>query len=74
MKWKILSISLIISVLFSLLATLSDISFQWEFFKIKFFLKNFAFIGIPILISSSITYYSSARALRRRKKEDESMK
>jgi heme/copper-type cytochrome/quinol oxidase subunit 3 len=70
MKFKIIGISLLLSVLFALLVTLSDINFQWELIKLKFFLKNMAFIGIPILISSTITYYSSVKAMKKREEDD----
>lgn len=62
--------SVILALFFSVTFSLSDVNFQWEYLTIKSLFKNFGYLGIPIILSTLITTYSTLRARKNRNKDD----
>jgi hypothetical protein len=70
MKLKIFFYLFIIGVIFSLLFSLSDVNFKWEYLKALDVLRNFNYVGIPSLIIAWISIRVSKKAMKNREKDD----
>jgi hypothetical protein len=70
MKLKIFFYLFIIGVIFSLLFSLSDVNFKWEYLKALDVLRNFSYVGIPSLIIAWISIRVSKKAMKNREKDD----
>lgn len=71
MKLKNFLFIISIAVISSILMSLINVEFVWNQLRMSYLIKNFCFVGVPVIISGLLTYKISVNAQKDRSKNDD---